>query len=76
MDHLFCLPRLCYRLDAEVKKLLLQKYPSSKCEKWACYGRTIKSTAAPGTVIKAGDSLDFRCQTVNNVASFFVFSLF
>ena len=38
---------------AEVKKLLLQKYPGSKCQKWACYERTIKSTAAPGTVIKA-----------------------
>ena len=38
---------------AEIKKRLLEKYPGSKCQKWACYERTIKSTAAPGTVIKA-----------------------
>lgn len=38
---------------AEIKKRLLEKYPGSKCQKWACYERTIKSTAAPGAVIKA-----------------------
>ena len=37
----------------EIKKRLLEKYPGSKCQKWACYERTIKSTAAPGAVIKA-----------------------
>ena len=38
---------------AEIKKLLLQENPGSKCQMYGSYMRIIKSTAAPGTVIKA-----------------------
>lgn len=37
----------------EIKKLLLQENPGSKCQMCGSYMRIIKSTAAPGTVIKA-----------------------